>query len=138
MKFKYSLSGILFTAAAAIVFSRAVLGAPPSLAMADPTVGGAQTAGGLGPVTIIAPLDHQVLDSPNRTRLHYYVRPSLKAKQLRVSIDGGPSMVVDEVSGCPCSVRLPHLSSGRHKLTIRAVPGDEESSVIFTIIGGLR
>lgn len=138
MNFKYSLLGTLFTAAVTIIFPRVVLGAPPSLAMADPTVAGAQAPGGLGPITITLPLDYQVLDSPNATRLHYYVRPSLKARQLNVSIDGKPSMVIDGVSGCPCSVKLPHLASGTHKLTIHAVPGDAESSVTFTIIGGLR
>lgn len=138
MKFQYTLLGTLMTIAATIAVPRTALGADPSLAMADPSLGGAQAPQDYTPVTIISPLDHEVLDSPRDTRLHYYIRASAGAKKLRLTLDGGPPTTIDEVTGCPCSVKLPFMASGRHELTLKALPGGSESTIVFTIIGGLR
>jgi len=143
MEYRHAFLSTLLTAAVILASPQAVLGASPSLAMAEPAVGGAQAGGGSGHITIIFPLDHQVVDSPHNTRLHYYVRPGLKTSQLHLSIDGGEPIALKDVDGCPCIFKLPSLASGRHRLTLTAVPGSpgtshDTASVNFTVIGGLR
>lgn len=138
MKSLQAFLSIVVTTAIAGLSPGVVLGASPSLAMADTGSDGAS-----GAITIISPLDHQVVDSPNDTTLHYYVQSGANAGQLHLILDGGPPVVLKDVTGCPCIVKLPHLASGRHTLTLReaaAAPGTagSENSIMFTVIGGLR
>ncbi len=72
-----------------------------------------------GSITIISPKDGSELMSGSGDKLEYNVQLSPNGNHLHVYVDGGKPMIVRNVSGCPCSVDLPDLSSGKHEIVIK-------------------
>ena len=91
-----------------------------------------------GSVTIMSPKDGGELASGSGNKLEYNVELSPNGNHLHVYVDGGNPMIVRSVSGCPCSINLPDLSSGKHEIVIKEATASHamtgvETSTAFTV-----
>ena len=91
-----------------------------------------------GSITVISPKDGAVLDSGSGNKLEYNVELSPNGNHLHVYVDGGRPIIDRNVSGCPCSIDLPDLSSGKHEIVIKEATSSHamtglETSVSFSV-----
>lgn len=86
----------------------ALLFAVPQMAMA---------AG--GSITIISPKDGAALSSGMGNKLEYNVKLGPNGNHLHVYVDDQNPIIDRNVSHCPCSIDLPDLSSGKHRIVVK-------------------
>ena len=91
-----------------------------------------------GMLTITSPADGAVLDSGSGNKLEYNITLSPSGNHIHVYIDDQRPIIVRNVSGCPCSMDLPDLSSGEHSIVMKeATSGHSltglEASVTVTV-----
>ncbi|MBI3772844.1 MAG: hypothetical protein HY272_09120 [Gammaproteobacteria bacterium] len=91
-----------------------------------------------GSITILEPKEGTDLASGSGNKLKYDVKLSPSGSHLHVYVDDQPPIIVREVKMCPCSVELPKLSAGKHKIIIKeATSGHSltgvESSVTVSV-----
>ena len=72
-----------------------------------------------GMLTISSPTDGAVLDSGSGNKLEYNITLSPSGNHIHVYIDDQRPIIVRNVSGCPCSMDLPDLSSGKHTIVMK-------------------
>ena len=72
-----------------------------------------------GSITILSPKDGATLENGSGNKLEYNVALSPNGNHLHVYIDDGDPIIDRTVSGCPCSIALPDLSSGKHKIVVK-------------------
>ena len=72
-----------------------------------------------GMLTITTPADGAVLDSGSGNKLEYNITLSPSGNHIHVYIDDQRPLIVRNVSGCPCSMDLPDLSSGKHTIVMK-------------------
>ena len=72
-----------------------------------------------GSITILDPRDGAQLASGTGNKLEYDGILSPTANHLEISIDDQSPMIVDKVTNCPCSIELPRLSAGNHRITVQ-------------------
>lgn len=68
-----------------------------------------------GFIHIIEPANGAVMPSGDPV-LTYWARLTPNGDHFEVVVDGGQTIVTEKVINCPCSVRLPKLSSGQHTI----------------------
>jgi hypothetical protein len=78
--------------------------------------GGALAAGS---ITITSPKDGAELTSGSGNKLEYNIVLSPDGNHLHVYIDDQKPIIDRDVSGCPCSLDLPDLSPGKHKIVMK-------------------
>ncbi|HXH64906.1 MAG TPA: hypothetical protein VNH42_05290 [Mariprofundaceae bacterium] len=91
-----------------------------------------------GSVTILAPKDGAVLDSGSGIKLSYDVHLSPDGNHLHVYVDDQSPIIDRDVSGCPCSLTLPDLSSGMHEVAVKEATASHDltgvqDTVKFTV-----
>jgi hypothetical protein len=91
-----------------------------------------------GDITIIAPKNHAVFDNGKDVKLTYDVHLSPKGNHLHIYVDGQAPIIDRDVSGCPCSMTLPHLAPGKHSVAVKEAMANHvltgiESTVRFTV-----
>lgn len=122
-----------------VVLPRIGLGAGLSSAAADSTDGKPLMLADMGgSIKIISPKDGATLDSGSGIQLKYDVHLSPNGNHLHVYVDGGRPIIDRNVSGCPCTLDLPSLSSGKHTVEVKeATAGHDltglQTSVSFTV-----
>lgn len=72
-----------------------------------------------GAITILSPKDGAMLDSGSGNKLKYDVHLSPDGNHIHVYIDDRSPIIDRNVSGCPCTLDLPDLSSGRHTIAMK-------------------
>lgn len=91
-----------------------------------------------GKITIMSPEPDQMLQSGSGIKLQYKVQLSSSGDHLHVYVDNGNPIIVRKVSGCPCGIVLPDLSSGTHIVRVKeatsshALTGNERD-ISFTV-----
>ena len=96
------------------------------------------TALAAGSISIISPKDGGELMSGSGNKLEYNVELSPNGNHLHVYVDDGRPIIDRTVSGCPCSIDLPDLSSGMHKIVVKEATSSHdmtgvEASVSFSV-----
>jgi hypothetical protein len=91
-----------------------------------------------GMLTITSPADGAVLNSGSGNKLEYNITLSPSGNHIHVYIDDQRPIIVRNVSGCPCTMDLPDLSSGKHTIVMKeATSGHSltglEASVSVTV-----
>lgn len=91
-----------------------------------------------GVITVLSPKDHAVLGSGRGIEMHYIVRLSPRGDHLHIAVDGHAPIIDRDVSDCPCSVTLPPLAPGSHRVVIDEAMANHrltgiESTVRFTV-----
>lgn len=91
-----------------------------------------------GIITIISPKNGAVLNSGSNIKLTYDVHLSPSGNHLHIYVDGHDPIIDRDVSNCPCSLTLPHLSPGKHRISVKEAMVNHvltgvQSSVIFTV-----
>ena len=91
-----------------------------------------------GMLTIMSPEDGAMLGSGSGDKLEYNITLSPSGNHIHVYIDDQRPIIVRNVSGCPCSMDLPDLSSGKHTIVMKeATSGHSltglEASVTVTV-----
>jgi hypothetical protein len=76
-------------------------------------------AAGEGMLTIVSPEDGAMLDSGSGDSLEYNISLSPSGNHIHVYIDNNRPIIVRKVSGCPCTLDLPDLSSGKHTIVLK-------------------
>ena len=82
------------------------------------------TAADMGSITVLAPKDGAMIPAGSPTKLTYNVKLSPDGNHLHVYVDDQKPIVDRDVSGCPCSVELPALTSGKHVVVIKEARAD--------------
>ena len=72
-----------------------------------------------GSITILEPKNGAELASGSDNKLKYDVKLSSSGSHLHVYVDDQPPIIVRKVKMCPCSVELPKLGAGKHKIMIK-------------------
>ena len=91
-----------------------------------------------GSISIVSPKDGAELMSGSGNNLEYNVELSPNGNHLHVYVDSQKPIIARSVSDCPCSVELPDLSAGPHKIVIKEATSSHdmtgvEASVSFTV-----
>ncbi len=71
-----------------------------------------------GSITILSPRDGEVWGTGTHT-LQYQVDPSANGNHLHVYVDDDDPIISHQLTHCPCSVELPALKPGHHRITIK-------------------
>ena len=91
-----------------------------------------------GAITILSPKNNAVLDSGSDVKLSYNVHLSPSGNHLHIYVDGQDPIIDRDVSGCPCSMTLPHLAPGKHSVAVKEAMANHvltgvQSMVMFTV-----
>jgi len=91
-----------------------------------------------GTISVVTPANGALLDSGSGIRLTYKIQLSPSGNHLHVYVDDQPPIIDRNVSGCPCSLELPDLSSGMHLVTVKEARSNHSltgvtTSVSFTV-----
>jgi hypothetical protein len=91
-----------------------------------------------GSITILSPKDGAELANGSANKLEYNVTLSPTGNHLHVYVDDQAPIVDRKVSNCPCSIDLPDLASGQHKIVIKEATASHaltgvEGSVTVTV-----
>ena len=95
-----------------LVFSLACMAFVAIPAMAADMMGG-------GSLSIVSPTNGAMLDSGSGIKLTYNVKLSPNGNHLHIYVDDQSPIIDRNVSGCPCSLTLPDLSSGMHEVAVK-------------------
>ena len=98
---------LLFTLTLAGTVSALAADSPLRLASAD------------GSLSIISPADGAMLSSGSGNKLEYNITLSPNGNHIHVYVDNMRPIIDRKVSGCPCSLDLPELSSGKHTIVMK-------------------
>lgn len=91
-----------------------------------------------GSVTILAPKDHAALNGGDGIELKYNVDLGANGNHLHVYVDNRRPIIDRNVSGCPCTLRLPSLGPGTHTVAVKVATVHHhltgaQSSVTFSV-----
>jgi hypothetical protein len=91
-----------------------------------------------GSITIISPKDGAELMSGSGNKLEYNIELSPDGNHIHVYVDDGKPIIDRDVSGCPCSLDLPDLGPGQHKIVMKEATSSHdmtgvEASVSVTV-----
>lgn len=97
-----------------------------------------QLAFAAGTITIISPKEGATLSSGQGNRLEYNVKLGPNGNHLHVYVDDMDPIVDRNVSGCPCSIDLPDLAPGKHKIAVKEATASHvltglQNEVDFTV-----
>jgi len=115
MKMRHSVPFLILATAISLLLPKAVL------------------AGG-GSVKILSPMDGQTVDGSGGVELKYNVTLSPNGGHLHVYVDHRRPIIDHDVSGCPCTLKLPDLSPGKHRVAVKeATPNHHLTGVGSTV-----
>lgn len=112
MKARESMLTYIFLAALAAALPKAVLAGDAgssNLVLADAS----------GSISIISPTANQVLKSGDDVKLKYNVRLSPNGNHIHVYVDNHRPIIDHDVQGCPCTLMLPSLAAGKHRVVMK-------------------
>lgn len=72
-----------------------------------------------GSVEILSPKNGQTVDGHDGVELKYNVTLSPTGNHLHVYVDRRRPIIDHNVSGCPCTLKLPMLSPGKHRVAVK-------------------
>lgn len=90
-----------------------------------------------GSITILSPQSGEVWSAGTHA-LQYQVAPSPNGNHLHVYVDDGDPIISHQMTHCPCSVELPALKPGQHRIAVKEAESSHaltgvESQVAFTV-----
>lgn len=96
-----------------------------------------QLAFAAGSITILSPKEGATLPESGN-KLEYNVTLGPTGNHLHVYVDDQDPIIDRNVSGCPCSIDLPELSSGKHVIFVKEATASHvltglQSKVTFTV-----
>lgn len=87
-----------------------------------------------GSVKILSPMNGQTVDGNGGVELKYDVTLSPNGGHLHVYVDNRRPIIDHNVSGCPCTLKLPRLSPGKHQVAVKeATPNHHLTGVGSTV-----
>ncbi len=91
-----------------------------------------------GVITILSPKNGAVLHSGSNIKLSYNVHLSPSGNHLHIYVDDHDPIIDRDVSNCPCSMTLPHLSPGKHRVAVKEAMVNHvltgvQAMVMFTV-----
>lgn len=91
-----------------------------------------------GSITILEPVNGEILKNESNNELQYNITLSPSGNHVHVYIDDQPPIIDRKVTNCPCSIELPTLSAGKHKIVIKEATVNHaltglQSSVTFSV-----
>jgi len=89
-------------------------------------------AADMGSITVLTPKDGVMISAGSPTKLMYNVKLSPEGDHLHIYVDDQKPIVDRDVSGCPCSVELPALSSGKHVVVIKEARSDHSLTGVMS------
>lgn len=72
-----------------------------------------------GSITITSPANGAMLPSDSGNKLEFNVHLSPNGNHVHIYVDDQDPIVFRDVSHCPCSIKLPSLSSGKHTIVVK-------------------
>ena len=87
-----------------------------------------------GSVKILSPMNGQTVDGSGGVDLKYDVTLSPNGGHLHVYVDHRRPIIDHDVTGCPCTLKLPSLSPGKHRVAVKeATPNHHLTGVGSTV-----
>jgi len=87
-----------------------------------------------GSVNILSPVDGASLLSTRENKLTYTLQLGPEGNHLHVYIDDQKPIIVRNVTGCPCSIDLPVLPSGKHVIVVKEARSDHSLTGVQSMI----
>lgn len=138
MNIRDNLLLAVILAAMSVVLPRAAVagdaGAGPAAAAGMKNI---MLADASGSITILSPKDGDTVDG-NNVELKYNVTLSPTGNHIHVYVDRRRPIIDHDVTGCPCTLKLPMLGPGRHRVAMKEATVHHHltgvgSTVTFTV-----
>ena len=88
----------------------------------------------MDPIQVMSPKDGSMIMAGTAVKLTYNIKLSPEGNHLHVYVDGQKPIVDRDVTNCPCTIDLPALSPGLHKIMIKEARADHSLTGVETLV----